>query len=121
LTKLKEKDFENAVLTNEIKKRNEIIIRSKWAMDIFKEEVKDLTSKFDEVKFDHMREIETVKADERLKREKVKWMYEYKKRNTEVEQHKKAKQFKEKVVKAVFKLLEDLEKEKKEKNSKTKN
>ena len=33
-------------------------------MDIFKEEVKDLTSKFDEVKFDHMREIETVKADE---------------------------------------------------------
>lgn len=33
-------------------------------MDTFKEEVKELTSKFDEIKYDHMRDIERVKADE---------------------------------------------------------
>merc|ERR1712200_332961 len=80
-----------------------------------KEEVKELTSNFDEVKYDHMREIERVKADERMKREKEKWMYEYKKRHADSEQHKKEKKFKEGVVKAVFKLIEDLEKDKKEK------
>merc|ERR1712200_51305 len=80
-----------------------------------KEEVKELTSNFDKVKYDLLREIERVKADERMKREKEKWMYEYKKRHADSEQHKKEKKFKEGVVKAVFKFIEDLEKDKKEK------
>ena len=33
-------------------------------MDTFKEEVKELTSMFDEIKYDHVRDIERARADE---------------------------------------------------------